>query len=157
MASFDYAGAHTYNLTFVTRGRAQLFRNAEVTLAAIAALKRASAKHDFTLHAYCFMPDHAHVLASGGDGSSLAIFVRLFKQLSGYACKQQLGVHLWQISYYDHVLRNEEDLPTVASYILDNPVRAGLVDLATLYPYSGPRPIFGEEGRPEGLQLPGWR
>jgi len=44
---------------------------------------------------------------------------------------------LWQPSFYDHVLRNDEDLPAVARYILNNPVRKGLVDHYTEYVFSG--------------------
>ena len=93
------------------------------------------------LHAYCFMPNHVHLLVSGSADSQLGAFVRLFKQLSGYAAKQKLGAPMWQISYYDHVLRHEEDLAHVARYIWNNPVRAGLVDVRSQYPYDGPRPL----------------
>ena len=34
---------------------------------------------------------------------------------------------LWQDSYYDHVVRPEENLAGIVSYIIENPVRAGLV------------------------------
>jgi hypothetical protein len=44
---------------------------------------------------------------------------------------------LWHKSYHDHVVRSEEDLLQIAEYILGNPVRAGLVESAAEYPFSG--------------------
>jgi REP element-mobilizing transposase RayT len=116
-----------------------------------ASLERACERHHFALEAYCFMPDHLHVLVSGSEESRLKSFVHLFKQL--YAAKKELGVPIWQISYYDHIVRREEDLEAVANYIWANPVQAGLVDDLRDYAYSGPRPVLEALGRPEGLQL----
>ena len=54
--------------------------------------------------------------------------MRYYKQLSGYAYKKRTGQQLWQISYYDHVLRSEEAIRPIAEYIWQNPVRRGMVD-----------------------------
>jgi Transposase IS200 like len=112
--------------------------------------------------AYCFMPDHFHLLVEGRDASNLIDFMKLFKQLAGYRCKRKLGRSLWQKSYHDHVLRKAEDIGAVARYIFANPVQAGIVQAMEDYPFSGgilfrdavgdlpatpaPRP----EGRPYG-------
>lgn len=66
-------------------------------------------------------------------------FAHGFKQLSGFRLKQETGAPAWQTSYYDHILRREEDLLDVANYIWDNPVRAGFVAQANRYEWSGPR------------------
>ena len=44
---------------------------------------------------------------------------------------------LWQDSYYDHVVRPEENLAGIACYIIQNPVRARLVASPLEYPFSG--------------------
>ncbi len=44
---------------------------------------------------------------------------------------------LWQEGYHDRVLRDEEATTTVVRYMLENPVRAGLVDRPELYPFWG--------------------
>ena len=88
--------------------------------------------------AYCFMPDHLHVLANGSSESSdLGRFVSLFKRVSAYRFRRGASETLWAPGYYDHVLRNEEATLTVALYILANPVRAGLVRSIEEYPFSG--------------------
>ncbi len=139
LAHFDYVGQFAYSLTLVTRDRAPLFTDQSIVDVTLHCLTRSCTRHGFSLHAYCFIPDHLHVLLSGRGRSSLQAFVHHFKQLSGYRYKREHGAHLWQISYYDHVLRGDEDLLTAASYIWDNPVRAGLVQSRTEYPFSGPR------------------
>ena len=47
------------------------------------------------------------------------------------------GGPLWQDGYYERVLRRDEDIKEVARYIFENPVRAGLVQSPTEYPYLG--------------------
>lgn len=85
------------------------------------------------------MPDHVHLLVVGETGQSVERFMRHFKQLSGHAYKQATGEHLWQISYYDRVLRQEEAIQPIAEYIWANPVRKGLIAEPMDWPYSGPR------------------
>jgi hypothetical protein len=99
------------------------------------------------------MPDHLHLLVTGSDDAPLIRFVQHFKQATGH---RRAG--LWQRSYYDHVLRYEEDLASVARYIWGNPVRAGIVENVTEYTYSGPREAMAEHGcdaedRAEALSL----
>jgi REP element-mobilizing transposase RayT len=84
------------------------------------------------------MPDHAHVLLHGTSPSSVLLrFVQRFKQLTGFHYKQQEGWQLWQQSFFDRLLRRDEDRRAVASYIFSNPVEAGIVDSARDYQYLG--------------------
>ena len=142
LAHFDYVGPFAYSLTLVTRDRAPLFREQRVVDAILHCLTRSYTRYGFSLHAYCLMPDHLHLLVSGDKDSSLRDFVHRFKQLSGLRYKQEHGAQLWQISYHDHVLRRDEDLQALARYIWDNPVRAGLIQDRNEYPFSGPRSMM---------------
>ena len=84
------------------------------------------------------MPDHAHLLVEGlSDKSNLRRFVNSAKQHSGYAHGQARRERLWQGGYYDRVLRPSEDPKWVARYILENPVRAGLVESPQDYDFLG--------------------
>jgi putative transposase len=138
LAHFDYVGPFAYSLTLVTCDRARVFTEPRIVAAILHCLARSCTRYGFRQHAYCFMPDHLHLLVSGDDEACLPDFARHFKQLSGHRCKREHGAQLWQISYYDHVLRGDEDLPDIARYIWDNPVRAGLVEHRSAYPFSGP-------------------
>lgn len=90
------------------------------------------------------MPDHLHLLLAGGERSDLGRMMKTFKQISSYRIKESYikesyGKPLWQRSYFDHVLRKDEDMAKVARYIWGNPVRKGLVPFVEDYPFSGPR------------------
>ena len=134
-----YRRPSTYSITTAVKGRRPVFRRAEIVATCLEKLREAADKNDFEVVAYCFMPDHLHLLARTVENADLVAFMRLFKQLSGYAYRQLTGDSgvLWQTSYYDHVLRQEEDLHDAARYIWGNPVRAGLVESAEEYSYSG--------------------
>lgn len=83
------------------------------------------------------MPDHLHLLVEGSEQSDLSRFMKAFKQVTSFRYKQRVGQPLWQPSYYDHVIRNEQDAQQAFAYILENPVRAGLVDDIGDYPFLG--------------------
>ena len=84
------------------------------------------------------MPDHVHLLVEAqSDDSDGRQFIKRAKQFSGYYFKQRFGTPLWQRYGYEHVLRGDEDTLPVARYILENPLRAGLVASVDEYPFVG--------------------
>ena len=60
-----------------------------------------------------------------------------WKRRTAFAWKRRTGERLWQDGYYDYVLRDEDAVPGIVKYIISNPIRAGLVDDVTRYPYVG--------------------
>jgi putative transposase len=90
------------------------------------------------LHAYCVMPDHIHILLSSGINYGIIEFVRRFKgRLVAVFRRQGKTGRLWQRSFHDRAIRRAENLLEVIQYILDNPVRAQLVEDWKSYPFSG--------------------
>lgn len=84
------------------------------------------------------MPDHAHFLFNGDrDDADLRKCAEMCKQKAAHACSQTVSGRLWQASFYDHVLRDDEPDLFVIRYILENPVRAGLVERCEDYPFLG--------------------
>ncbi len=87
---------------------------------------------------YLFMPDHVHVIFRGTDDASDAYSaMKMFKQKSGFWLAHRYPAIRWQKDFYDHILRSEEKLEIHVRYILENPLRAGLVDRWKDYPFSG--------------------
>ena len=84
------------------------------------------------------MPDHAHVLVEGtSDTSDLRRLIKSAKQRSGQSFAARHNRPLWQERFHDRVLRHDEDSKRIARYIIENPVRAGLVHSALDYRLSG--------------------
>ncbi len=137
LKDFDYIGTYAYFLTILTKDRDVYFKEAEIVSHMISLLLETAKSERFDVLAYCFMPDHLHILAMGRDGKSdLKRFMDLFKQKAGYWFKKINNKSLWHISYYDHVLRKEENIESVITYMLENPVRKGLVQDFRGYPFS---------------------
>ena len=87
---------------------------------------------------YLFMPDHFHTIITGnGPEANLKTCMDKYKQKTGYWLSKNITDRKWQKDYYDHILRDEENLEIQVKYILNNPVRAGLVDNWKDYPFKG--------------------
>lgn len=82
------------------------------------------------VHVCLLMPDHLHALLSFPNEADMASTVTAWKH---YAATH-LGLH-WQRGFFDHRLRREEGLREKADYILQNPVRKGLVKCAEDWPH----------------------
>jgi REP element-mobilizing transposase RayT len=90
------------------------------------------------------MPDHVHLLNEGrSDAADLQKFMKSWKQATGFEyAKHNRGRRLWQVGFFDRVLRSDESTEACARYILANPVRAGLVRSVDEYPFAGPKGIW---------------
>src|SRR3989304_2754845 len=103
LREFDYVGPLACHLTFVTRLRRPLFTDPERASTCLNALDETCARCDATISAYCFMPDHAPVLMTVGEGGSLAGFGRLLKQRKRNPQDLRPCSFSNSTSYYDHV------------------------------------------------------
>ena len=98
------------------------------------------ARYDVACPLYCLMPDHMHLLIAGWSAQASQ---RLFISFVRRNLTPTLAVAgaAWQKQPYDHVLRDREaergSFESIAAYIADNPVRAGLVQARELWPYTG--------------------
>jgi putative transposase len=83
---------------------------------------------DVGLDLYCLMPDHAHFLI---QVKSCGV-VEYMQDVKSRTTKEWwlLGEHghLWQRSFHDRGLRTRADYDAAVSYVLQNPVIAGLCD-----------------------------
>lgn len=79
---------------------------------------------------WVLMPDHFHGLLKLGQSESLSNVIGRFKGRAAREvnrCREQTSP-VWQKSFHDHALRQDEDIRDVARYIIGNPIRAGIVD-----------------------------
>ena len=138
LQGFDYRGQHCYFLTFCTYKRRDTLLNQSIAVMVERQILRAALRFEFAVLAYCLMPDHVHLLMGGrSQRSDLRRFIKRAKQSSGQRYAATAGKSLWQDSYHDHVVRPEEDLAGIARYIIENPVRAGLVESPLDYRFVG--------------------
>lgn len=138
LEGFFYIGPHRYSLTFCTHDRQEHFTKAEHVELVSTHILRAAAEMGFAVIAYCFMPDHVHLVVEGlTETADLKRFVHRAKQFSGYHFSKLKKARLWQRYSYERVLRDDEGTQNVVRYVLENPVRAGLVKHPREYPFLG--------------------
>jgi putative transposase len=131
-----YSLPGAWHLTIRAAAGTTPFANDALAQEYVGALKASAERYAVDVVAYCAMPDHVHLLVQNLAGIDLINFVRHFKQATGYSFKQRFGKALWQNSFFDRALRKDEDLETVAHYVWENPVKAGLVESASTYRFS---------------------
>jgi putative transposase len=98
------------------------------------------ARYDLACPLYCLMPDHAHFMMVGwtpqADQKRFINYLR--KHTQQWLKKVDM---CWQKQAHDHVLRPLESdryaFESLAHYIAENPVRAGLVRERFQWPYTG--------------------
>jgi len=75
------------------------------------------------------MPNHIHMIVAINSGRlviaptqatpNLSTIIKQFKT----AVTKQIGFSLWQKSYHDHIIRNEDEYQRIWQYIDENPAR----------------------------------
>ena len=134
----NYLGRRIYFVTICCDRRACHLTAPSITRRVLALLLGCAGRHSFYIHAYCAMPDHLHVLAEGShDDCDLCEFIRIFKLRTAFEFHKSHGRRLWEMSYYDHILRSSDSVDAVAWYIWMNPVRANICHRFDEYTFSG--------------------
>ena len=103
---------------------------------------------EYQLDAYCIMPNHVHVVFTPNISekdlrayqtkrglrfhSKVSTTSKIMESLKGYTarkCNQALhrSGSFWQTESYDHVVRDGTGFDRIVNYVLNNPVKAGLV------------------------------
>jgi len=140
LADFDYSDPDVaFFVTIRAHPGKAPFTDARLAGQVVSSLEWLRANRGVKIYAYCLMPDHLHLLIRLGDtGHELGQIIGSLKSFTTKQC-WKLGFRgiLWQDHFHDHVLRCNEDASSIATYILENPVRKGLVESAELYEWSG--------------------
>ena len=144
LQSYDYSAAQSCFVTICTNGRAPLLSRVDPS-GALWETSAGAISHELwnelpnrfptlQLDAFIAMPDHIHgivTITPGLDGDttsspSLIRVINAFKSLSAIAINRELGrrgVAVWQRSFYDRVIRDDEEFARVCWYIQENPAR----------------------------------
>jgi REP element-mobilizing transposase RayT len=108
----------------------------------------------YDLQAYCIMPNHVHLVFVGRNDIPTYRILQSLKRHTARMANRALGRTgaFWQDESYDHVVRDGEELERVLWYVLNNPVKAGLVSDWKAWPWSYCKPdlVEMEIGSPAG-------
>ncbi|HEY3379013.1 MAG TPA: hypothetical protein VGL77_16130 [Armatimonadota bacterium] len=141
-----------YFFTLCARRCGEPFRDPALATALLRALLWRKARHGWLLFCYCLMPDHLHFLVqlpdamrgvrdAGARGEELESILQQVADFKSYTTSQLWwkagGIGpLWQQSSYDRVIRYNDSIDQAVHYVLQNPMRKGLVEDWKHYPYA---------------------
>ena len=131
----------TFFITTVTWQRTPLFRHTQPAELMVDVLEHYREQKKYALHEFVIMPDHLHLLLTPAADISLERAVQLIKGGFSYRIGKDMSANakrglVWQESFTNHRIRDEQDYKHHAEYIRMNPVGARLAGTPELYPYS---------------------
>ena len=141
----------TYFFTLVTYHRQRIFSSPQTRSMFLDAIYHVRTYHPFDLEAYCILPDHIHLICRfPEDDPDYSMRIGLIKRRyskqhiyrfgshfpknKSYEKRQEVGI--WQRRFWEHWIRDEEDLNRHIDYIHFNPVKHGLVNQACDWEHS---------------------
>ena len=140
LRGFDYKGSSwVYFITLCSANRMPRFLDTNLAELVQRDIEFRRSSKQARVFCSCIMPDHVHMVLSLSEGfeGNLQTWISSFKRSTSRAAKQRFSVErLWQKNFYDHVVRKEESLARIVEYVLNNPVRKGIVERWEGYPYS---------------------
>jgi putative transposase len=104
--------------------------NSEAHSILIEVWSNAEELYGWRVGSYTIMPDHVHFFCAAGRSThSLSQFVGKWKEWTAKYLHRRHGCQpsVWQVRFFDHLLRNDESYQSKWRYERENPVRAGLV------------------------------
>ena len=88
-------------------------------------------KEEYYLSCYCIMSNHVHlVIQLLKNSRTIDRIMQSIKSYSASKCNELLRRRgqFWQHENYDHIIRDEAEFERIVQYVLNNPVKAGLVE-----------------------------
>ena len=141
----------TYFFTVNTHNRQKILLNDDVRKALREGIEKTRIIFPFQIIAWSLLPDHLHCIWTLPEGDSdfakrwgmikRHVSQRLAHRLAGVGRvsesrhkRNESG--FWQRRYWEHQIRDENDLAKHIDYIHWNPLKHGLVDKVSDWPYS---------------------
>lgn len=148
----EFAGA-LYHVTSRGDGREDIYRADGDRRLFLDVLGDVQARYHWTVHAYCLMTNHYHLLVETPDAN----LAKGMRQLNGVYTQRfdrsydRVG-HVFQGRYQAILVQKEAYLLELARYVVLNPVRARMARTPAEYRWSSYRAMIGEEAAPEWLE-----
>lgn len=120
-----------YFIVATVQGRHPIFADESNVELLRETMRRVKGIHPFAMRAYVFLPEHLHLLVQVLGSTTISEVLHSIQRNLTLNYKRAHGIahetHLWQHGFWDHVIRDEEDLAGHFHYIHYNPVKHGYV------------------------------
>jgi putative transposase len=95
---------------------------------------------------YTVMPNHVHLVFETikDDEPTISATIESFKRNTGEKAKELLGIgsQFWIPDHHVHIIHEQNEFINIISYILENPVKTGLVEYWRDWPWSYCNPDY---------------
>jgi putative transposase len=147
----EFCGA-LYHVTSRGDGRGEIYRDDEDRQVQLTVLEEVVKRFHWTIHAYCLMGNHYHLLIETPDGN-LSKGMRQFNGVytQRFNRRHDRVGHVFQGRFKGIIVQKDSYLLELARYIVLNPVRAGIVRSARDWPFSSYRATAGFADTPVWL------
>src|SRR5262245_55757532 len=144
----------TFFVTSVANNRHPVFRADDMARLLIDVMQENRKQARFQLHEVVVMPDHFHLILTPAANVSLEKGLQYIKGRFSFRAKKELGYRflIWQEGFTNHRIRDADDYLRHRDYVWQNPVKRGLVSVATDYRYSSAFPGAEVDPAPPGLK-----
>jgi putative transposase len=131
------SSARVFFATTKTSMARRLLQSERNAMLLIDVLRSNVAAGKFQLHDFVIMPDHLHLLMTLPADITIEKAMQLIKGGFSYRLKKEFGYQgeVWQRGFSEVRIRDRQSFFEHRDYIVQNPVKAGLVDAAEQYPY----------------------
>ena len=139
---YDYSAPGVWFITICTANREKVFwdgvgadiiRPQDLPLSAVGKIAEQGIRQireyyeNVVVDKYCIMPDHIHLILRmepNIDGRQIAAptVSTVIGSMKRWVSKQ-IGRPIWQKSFYDHGIRNQQDYDEILEYIENNPLK----------------------------------
>lgn len=113
----------TYFVTFYPKNRISFFENEFLCELLKVIIECCEKTKNAELLGYKINPDHVHVLIKPGNEYNISECIHSIKRISSFQINQHFKSQsinkkfIWQKSYHDHVIRDEQDLTNHFQYL----------------------------------------
>ena len=136
-----HLAGHAFHVLNRGNGGATVFHADGDYQAFLDLLAAARARHPVKLLAFCLMPNHFHLVLQPTHSAAISPFMQwwMTSHVRRYHRHYHSHGHVWQGRFKSFPIQQDAHLLTVVRYVLQNPVRAHLVDRAPEWPWSSLR------------------
>ena len=136
LLGYDYSQNGAYFITICTQDRKKILSqivgdDAHIVPKPYGYIAEKYIRNVPEIEKYVIMPDHIHMIIrlengsmwastpTDAKGNRIASIVRSIKTLT----TKEIGISIFQRSYYDHVIRNQQDYDEIWKHIENNPTK----------------------------------
>lgn len=127
LKNYDYSTLGMYFVTICTQDRIEILgriRDKKIKLTEQGKITQKYLNNIDVVYAgikideYIIMPNHIHMIIEINSSTGISVS-RIIKQYKEKVTKQ-IGYSIWQKSYYEHIIRNENEYYKIKQYIQNN-------------------------------------